>query len=1168
MFISILYVEISLEVRWWTSVKGLKDLLNNISSPSRLHLFHDSRPTELKNATTLHDLGIECDGSVLKLVVDIESGDCRENFSLAIAPEIKADKKCLELVETVRLGLERNRVPTKTDFMDSSSGVYFMKNVNEVKVAVFKPHDEEQGMPYNPKGYAGKGELGLRSHFAPGLGYIRECIAYLMDVGNFCSVPETVLVHCAHPVFCYAPPGSQSGSHSTGNLLNFSVNNPSHSRKKSNSAANSPKKQRSGPRMYPKSGSLQRFIPAGESFEDLGYSMLSDFEVQKIALLDMRILNCDRNAANVLAMMKQPTAKDSPVDGNRNHTRDSEDEILDSIFGRSDTSYSELMDGLSRSSSVRKDDAAEVVAVDSQPNCDLDREYRHEHATGGGSFDHSPPASSYYSLVPIDHGYCFPNKLEIGDIDWAWFHYPHISRPVHPLIKEYMASIDTDELIDNIASQIRGGGGGGSGVGGPTASHINQHLLSDDCIYLMKAVNKFIKDSVAHDLTLKQIAMQLARLVDFDDNGDERSKFEALLGNAEENAYRTIEARNSPRYTVTNNAHAISNKMAGSGNDYESLSFPHIGEKEKALHAVKGSADATTATSTRISATISGTSSVLKSEPGLRSIDDEAHVSSLIENLKLYYPGVEVTEDIRHLIAEKKNKRAFSNLSNASSGSSCDSGGEFSPYEKDDGPETETYGNDVEKLVRSYGISTTGSIEDVVHSPAPIVTPPNAHPVAVKGGKKKESVRVVTPQLVDEIHSETPCSNTIAVPKVTRSSSCGSVNTHVSAESDQYVDIEPETDTEAEGGDVLGVGPFVGLESASSFMIGSRGSSKTSSPSASPSPYRNPNPPFVPNTTPSFSYGIQSPLASYYNTGSIGGGALKRMTTIDTSGCFPHHYSKSGRLIRSSSNSPSLSPKGSSGRSPPPLGSPSPSSSNLSAQASTAQIMMNAGNRSPGFGGNGASRGHPPKKSSLNDSLEAAAASIVRYASGGPSASNETNPSDSASMLPLNETVSTNTTSSYAALPAPVSLHRVVSFAGFQSEPAYDLSTYTLQNIGTGLENMDFSNSFSIGSGKSPNKGVQSPMTISVGNSASNDNLSSPHSTTHSHDTKESNVSSNVSGGGIKPRQDRVFFKKLLKERRKQIANTSEFKLLRYQMTCDAIKTLIGRLVKSSTAIV
>lgn len=49
-----------------------------------------------------------------------------------------------------------------------------------------------------------------------------------------------------------------------------------------------------------KIGSLQRLVPNDGCVEDISCSKFSDFEVQKIALLDLRILNDDRHEGNIL----------------------------------------------------------------------------------------------------------------------------------------------------------------------------------------------------------------------------------------------------------------------------------------------------------------------------------------------------------------------------------------------------------------------------------------------------------------------------------------------------------------------------------------------------------------------------------------------------------------------------------------------------------------------------------------------------------------------------------------------------------------------------------------------------------------------------------------------------------------------------------------------------
>ena len=329
-----------------------------------MHIFHSSRPCELDNSTTLHDLGIETSGHCLKLAVDYSN---ENKFTLQIVNNaFLDDEQVAVMVEDVRIGLDLGRVPAKTDVLDSTGGVYFMRSSGNTNMAVFKPRDEEQGMMNNPKGYASlNGEAGLRPFFKPGYGCIRELAAFIFDVDNFCDVPVTTLVHCEHPIFNY--PKQRDGKSS---------------------------------KLFPKLGSLQSFV-YGEAFEDLGPSKLSDFEVQKIALLDLRILNCDRNSANIIAVRSLDS---------RGSSRSNSDVGL---FGESSGSEFDWMD----------------------PKLNV---------VGGVDF----------TLVPIDHGYSFPPKLLINDYDWSWFHYPQLAKEVAPEIKAYINSLDIDAAIANLRKYV------------------------------------------------------------------------------------------------------------------------------------------------------------------------------------------------------------------------------------------------------------------------------------------------------------------------------------------------------------------------------------------------------------------------------------------------------------------------------------------------------------------------------------------------------------------------------------------------------------------------------------------------------------------------------------------------------------------------------------------
>jgi hypothetical protein len=64
----------SLDVKWHTSIKDVKDQLHTkITCPaSRMRLYHYSSAKQLRNNTTLHDMGIYESGHVFRLVM----GEC------------------------------------------------------------------------------------------------------------------------------------------------------------------------------------------------------------------------------------------------------------------------------------------------------------------------------------------------------------------------------------------------------------------------------------------------------------------------------------------------------------------------------------------------------------------------------------------------------------------------------------------------------------------------------------------------------------------------------------------------------------------------------------------------------------------------------------------------------------------------------------------------------------------------------------------------------------------------------------------------------------------------------------------------------------------------------------------------------------------------------------
>ena len=53
-----------------------------------------------------------------------------------------------------------------------------------------------------------------------------------------------------------------------------------------------------------KTGSLQEYVTSKGSIENFSHSLFSAEEVHKIAVLDLRILNLDRNLCNILVASK------------------------------------------------------------------------------------------------------------------------------------------------------------------------------------------------------------------------------------------------------------------------------------------------------------------------------------------------------------------------------------------------------------------------------------------------------------------------------------------------------------------------------------------------------------------------------------------------------------------------------------------------------------------------------------------------------------------------------------------------------------------------------------------------------------------------------------------------------------------------------------------------
>lgn len=163
-------------------------------------------------------------------------------------------------------------------------GAYYFRNTRGDSVAIVKPTDEEPFAPNNPKGFVGKalGQPGLKRSVRVGETGFREVAAYLLDKDHSANVPPTALVKITHSIF----------------NINDGVN------------GNKPQKKR----LVSKIASCQQFIKHDFDASDHGTSSFPVAAVHRIGILDIRILNTDRHAGNLLVRKLDGVGRFGQVD--------------------------------------------------------------------------------------------------------------------------------------------------------------------------------------------------------------------------------------------------------------------------------------------------------------------------------------------------------------------------------------------------------------------------------------------------------------------------------------------------------------------------------------------------------------------------------------------------------------------------------------------------------------------------------------------------------------------------------------------------------------------------------------------------------------------------------------------------------------------------------------
>eukprot|EP00850_Spirogloea_muscicola_P011772 SM000074S21682 [mRNA] locus=s74:482912:485597:+ [translate_table: standard] len=238
----------------------------------------------------------------------------------------EVDPVLQQAVAEAEIGLQLGHSPQLCS--DGSGGTYFLSDSAGNVRAVFKPLDEEPLAANNPRGLPVSltGE-GLKAGTRVGEGALREVAAYLLDYPNghdeslvkegLAGVPPTVMV-CCYGEF-YSDKAKKSSW---------------------------------------KVGSFQEFVHAHSNCEDMGPAKFPVKEVQKLAVLDIRLANTDRNGENILV-------------------------------------------------------------------CGI------------------PGDNMSTKLVPIDHGYCLPEKFE--DCTFEWLNWSQSQCPFSDDICEYIAGLDAEK---------------------------------------------------------------------------------------------------------------------------------------------------------------------------------------------------------------------------------------------------------------------------------------------------------------------------------------------------------------------------------------------------------------------------------------------------------------------------------------------------------------------------------------------------------------------------------------------------------------------------------------------------------------------------------------------------------------------------------------------------
>jgi hypothetical protein len=228
------------------------------------------------------DVDLYCNGQLLsesKMLVEYNFSQAIDepveikfavNAGMGISLDPSGDPTFAGLVESAMIAMLEGKAPRLEE--QSTGGTYRLFGPNNEPLAMLKPCDEEAFAPQNPRGNVGiSGSPSFMKGIYSTTGSSREVAAFLLDHDGFSNVPRTSFTKAKHP----------------------NLNNPSSD-------------------VVWKNGSIQEYVPSAGHAGDYSPNFFSAEAVHRIAILDIRIVNLDRNDGNLLVATQDGTSRSSP----------------------------------------------------------------------------------------------------------------------------------------------------------------------------------------------------------------------------------------------------------------------------------------------------------------------------------------------------------------------------------------------------------------------------------------------------------------------------------------------------------------------------------------------------------------------------------------------------------------------------------------------------------------------------------------------------------------------------------------------------------------------------------------------------------------------------------------------------------------------------------------